>query len=80
MDELKQKTKEELECRMLWLIRVNERESTSSEEYKQNADEIRALEYELQMRNPRHKDDWNNGYYEYIAIQSQALPNKLFRG
>ncbi|MCU5343285.1 hypothetical protein OCA10_29730 [Bacillus cereus] len=80
MDELKQKSKEELECRMLWLIRVNERESTPQDEYKQNAEEIRALEHELQMRTPRHKDDWNNGYYEYIAIQSQAPPNKLFRG
>ncbi|MDA1598694.1 hypothetical protein PDK06_28410 [Bacillus cereus group sp. TH217LC] len=61
------------------LVRVNEYESTSSALRELNLARIKELELAITLNHPVKQYDQNNGYFEYIAIQSQAKPNKLTR-
>lgn len=61
------------------LVRVNEYESTSPELREANEKRIKELELAITLNHPIWRPDQNNGYYEYIALQSQAKPNKLTR-
>ncbi|MDA1642427.1 MULTISPECIES: hypothetical protein [unclassified Bacillus cereus group] len=69
----------QLQIELERLVRVNEYESTSPELREANEKRIKELELTITLSHPVKQYDQNNGYYEYVAIQSQAKPNKLTR-
>ncbi|GAB6772739.1 hypothetical protein [Bacillus cereus] len=69
----------QLQIELERLVRVNEYESTSPELRELNEKRIKELELAITLNHPIWRPDQNNGYYEYVALQSKAEPNKLTR-
>ncbi|HFJ9406076.1 TPA: hypothetical protein ACGW3F_005281 [Bacillus paranthracis] len=76
---MNKQTMKQLQIELERLVRVNEYESTSSALRELNLARIKELELAITLNHPVKRYDGNNGYYEYVAIQSQAKPNKLTR-
>lgn len=69
----------QLQIELERLVRVNEYESTSSALRELNLARIKELELAITLNHPVWQGDQNRGYYEYVALHSQAKPNKLTR-